>query len=48
VTKGQEGPISYLQGLILHKDDRQFSNKAEGILRHGQPLQMWVPGYVKE
>ncbi|MBB52748.1 MAG: methyltransferase [Magnetovibrio sp.] len=48
VTKGQEGPISHLQGLILHEDDRRYSNKAEGILRHAQPLQMWDPGYVKE
>ena len=40
VTKGQDGPISENNGLILHEDGRNYTNVAEAILRHAQPLHM--------
>ena len=40
VTKGQDGPMFENDGLILHEDGRTYTNVAEAILRHAQPLNM--------
>ena len=47
VTKGQQGPITNLGGLILHEAGRKYTRVTEAILRHAQPLQMWEPGNVE-
>ena len=40
VTKGQNGAISEISGLILHEDSRKYTKAVESILRHAQPLHM--------
>ena len=41
VTKGQNGAISELPGLILHEISCKYTKVAEAILRPAQPLHMW-------
>ena len=36
--KGSRAPLRLLPGLVVHRDDRGFTDAAERILRHGEAL----------
>jgi len=38
--KGGKGPLSLKKGLVVHKSDGDFSQRAEAILRHGAALEI--------
>ena len=47
VTKGEDGSISELPGLILHEEGRKYTKLAEAILRDAHPLHLWEPRHVE-
>ena len=38
--KGSKAPAVLLQGLVLHGEDGQFTPKVQGVLRHGDALEV--------
>lgn len=41
--RGLKGPLHLMPGLLMHEEDGKFTSCAEGLMRHGQGLDLWGP-----
>jgi tRNA1(Val) A37 N6-methylase TrmN6 len=41
--KGSRAPLALLPGLVLHRDDGQWTAEADAVLRRGEPLALAYP-----